>query len=136
MRKLLAFWLCLLAMPCDAAIYQWTDDHGTVQFSDQAPPPGIKAIERHDVEASVAAAPPVPPSVARSAPRPERQHPPRRRTSGITERERARQRCDKLRHRIATTQSQLRAGYNARRGIVLADRLRADRDKLHHECRY
>lgn len=140
MRRLGMLWLYLmLVLPCDAAIYQWTDSTGAVQFGDQPPPGRIKVIERRDIEASVAAAPgvpPAPPSIAPAATPPERPQPPRRHAARTTEREQARQRCDKLRQRIDRTQAQLRAGYSARRGIALTERLRADRDQLYHDCRY
>ncbi len=134
------FWLCLLAaLRCDAAIYQWTDSAGTVQFSDQPPPEQVGVIERRDLETHTTVATP-PPSPRRAAapakPRTERVRRPPRRTNHTTKREQARRRCEKIRRRIAATQSKLRAGYSARRGIQLTERLRADRDILYHDCRY
>ena len=138
-------WLCLLAaLHCDAAIYQWIDKAGTVQFSDRPPTGQVDVIERRDIETRAVSAPPQPSPKRIAAPArsaqskaktgsPRKTHP---RTSRISAREQARQRCDKIRRRIATTQSQLRAGYSARRGIMLTERLRADRDTLYHDCRY
>lgn len=132
-------WLCLLAaLRGNAAIYQWTDSDGTVQFSDRPPSQQVDVIERRDIEAVVAAAPPPPPQRA-TAPAKSRSgssSKTRRATTGPTAREKAQQHCDKLRRRIDTTQSQLRAGYSASRGTKLTERLRADRDTLYHDCRY
>jgi hypothetical protein len=133
-------WLCLLAaLRCEAAIYQWTDSTGTVQFSDRPPTQQVEVIERYDLETRAAIAPPQPLPQRAAAPVESRTDSPRKaphRTVHATIREQARQRCDKIRRRIAATQSQLRAGYSARRGIVLTERLRADRDTLYHDCRY
>lgn len=140
MQRIHFFWLCLLAAGrCHAAIYQWTDSTGTVQFSDRPPTEQVKVIERHDIKASTAAAPLQPLSRRTAAPAPAQTENPRkarRSTSRTSSREQARQRCDKIRQRIAVTQSKLRAGYSARRGIMLTERLRADRNTLHHDCRY
>lgn len=139
MQRMHFFWLCLLAaLQCDAAIYQWTDSTGMVQFSDRAPTGPVEVIERHDIEADTAAAPPPPLPKRAAAPvrsRTETPRKPRHSTVQTTEREQARQHCEKLRRRIAMTQSKLRAGYSAQRGIKLTERLRADRDTLYHDCR-
>ena len=138
MQRIHIFWLCLLAtVRCDAAIYQWTDSTGTVQFSDQPPTEQVEVIERHDIETRTAAAPPPPLPQRAATPAQSRNDSPRKARHGgsrTSAREQARRRCDKIRHRIATTQSQLRAGYSARRGIILAERLHADRDTLYHDC--
>lgn len=140
MQRMHFFWFCLLAaLRCDAAIYQWTDSTGTVQFSDRDPTEQVEVIERRDIEASTAAAPPppLPKHAATSAKsRTDRPRKPRHSVGRTTEREQARRHCDKIRQRIATTQSKLRAGYSAPRGIKLTESLRADRDRLYHECRY
>jgi len=134
------FWLCLLAaLRCNAAIYQWTDSTGTVQFGDRPPPERVEVIERRDLETRATAAPsqPLPPRVPVHAK--PRNHKPRKiahKVARTTKREQARHHCDQIRRRIAATQSQLRAGYSARRGIKLTQRLRADRDTLYHDCRY
>lgn len=133
-------WLCLLAvLRSEAAIYQWTDSTGTVQFSDRRPTEQVEVIERRDIKAGAAVAPP-PPLPKRAAKpaqvRKDSPHKTRPGTARASSREQAQQRCDKLRRRIAATQSKLRAGYSASRGITLTERLRADRDTLYHECRY
>jgi hypothetical protein len=140
MQRKHTIWLCLLAaLRCDAAIYQWIDSTGTVQFSDRPPAERVEVIERRDIEAAAVAPPPQPLPKRIAAPAKAKTGSPRKthsRTAGISEREQARQHCEKLRRRIDTTQSQLRAGYSARRGITLNERLRADRNTLFHDCRY
>ena len=139
MQRKHIIWLCLLvSLRCDAAIYQWTDSTGAVQFSDQRPTAPVEVVERRDIETSMAVAPPPLPPRPVAAEKsltdsPRKTH---HRTAHATAREQAHQRCDKIRRRIAATQSKLRAGYNARRGITLTERLRADRDTLYHDCRY
>ena len=134
------FWLCLLAaLRCEAAIYQWTDSTGAVQFSDRLPMEKVEVIERHDIKPSKASTPPPPLLKRAAAPSKVKADNPRKARSKVprtSARELARERCDKLRRRIATTQSKLRAGYSASRGITLIERLRADRDTLYHDCRY
>lgn len=140
MQRKHTIWLCLLAaLRCEAAIYQWTDSTGAVQFSDRRPTEQVEVIERRDIEAGAAAAQPPPLPKRAAKPAPVRNVIPRKTRPGTahsTSREQARQRCDKLRRRTATTQSKLRAGYSAKRGIALTERLRADRDTLYHDCRY
>lgn len=140
MQRKHSIWLCLLAvLRCEAAIYQWTDSTGAVQFSDRRPTEPVEVIERRDIETSTAAAPPPPLPKRAAKPAQVRNEIPRKTrssTSHASSREQAHQRCDKLRRRIAATQSKLRAGYSARRGIALTERLRADRDTLYHDCRY
>jgi hypothetical protein len=132
-------WLCLLAaLPGDAAIYQWVDGTGSMQYSDRPPAERVEVIERRDIEAIAVTPPPqpLPKRIAKPAkPKsgsPRTTHP---RTARSSEREQERLHCDKLRRRIDSTQSQLRAGYSARRGIMLTERLRTDRDTLYHDCR-
>lgn len=141
MQRMLFLWLCLMAVPnADAAIYQWTDSTGTVQFSDQRPQGQVDVIERQDIETR-SEAPPVTPSRQRNMPRAKthastaRKPKDRETMHEDSAREKRQQRCDMYRHRIAATQSKLRAGYSARRGIALNERLRADRDTFYHECR-
>jgi hypothetical protein len=139
MQRKHLFWLCLLAtLQCDAAIFQWTDSTGTVQFSDRPPTEQVEVIERRDIETGAAVAPPPPLPKRATKPAQARKDSPRKTRPGTahaTSREQAHQRCEKLRRRIATTQSKLRAGYSASRGITLTERLRADRDTLYHDCR-
>ncbi len=133
------FWLCLLAaLRCQAAIFQWTDAAGTVHFSDRPPQERMDIIERRDIESRTPSAPPpvLHPRVAAPAKvRHDRARKPTHRTTRSTKREQTRRRCEQLRRHIAVTQSQLRAGYSARRGIRLTERLRADRDVFYHDCR-
>jgi len=141
MQRMLFLWLCLMAAAnTEAAIYQWTDSTGAVQFSDQRPQVSVEVIERQDIEAR-SKSPPVTPSrhrnIARVKTRTSHPHKPKVRaaTHEDSAREKRKQRCDKYQHRIDVTQSKMRAGYSARRGIALAERLRADHDVYYHECR-
>lgn len=44
MERLLPIALLCLALPASAQIYKWTDAQGRVHFSNQVPPPGVKAL--------------------------------------------------------------------------------------------
>jgi len=43
--RLLAFLLVLVSAPAAAQVYRWIDRAGTVHYSDEAPPKGVKATE-------------------------------------------------------------------------------------------
>ncbi|HTT37574.1 MAG TPA: DUF4124 domain-containing protein [Burkholderiales bacterium] len=37
--------LCILALPASAEMYKWTDENGSVHYSDQPPPPNVRKSE-------------------------------------------------------------------------------------------
>ena len=141
MRRIIFFGLYLFAAAnASAAIYQWRDENGTTQFSDQRPAGAYDVTERLDTEThenrpNIAAVPKRQPSRAKSSTPNARNSPRHSAQHEDSAREQRQQRCDKYRRRIATTQSKLRAGYSARGGIALTERLRADRDVYYHDCR-
>jgi hypothetical protein len=138
MQRKLFLWLCLMATAnAHAVIYQWTDSTGTVQFSDQRPPERVDVIERQDIESRAEARPATPAQQPPAAIPTTSEHKARPRSvvRADSPREIRKRRCDGYRQRIAAIQAQLRAGYSARRGIVLSERLRAVDDAYYHECR-
>jgi len=45
MRHLVPLALCILVLPAWADLYKWTDEGGSVHYSDQPPPPTVKKSE-------------------------------------------------------------------------------------------
>jgi hypothetical protein len=42
--RYLALLLLVLSLPVEAQVYRWVDARGAVHYSDEAPPPGVKAV--------------------------------------------------------------------------------------------
>lgn len=123
-----------------AAIYQWKDGAGVVQFSDRRPPDQAQVIERPDLESGTDAPVVVAPALKSRATRAATVPAPRQSTrtsASATDkaREKHAQHCASQQRRIEKIRSQLRAGYSAQRGIKLNERLRAARDAFYSECR-
>lgn len=141
MERQLVLILCLgCTLQAAAAIYQWKDGAGIMQFSDRRPPDQAQVIERPDLESSAAAlvaahATPAP-RARRAAVAPASRKSHRVATTQPDKaREKHAQRCTSQQRRIEKIRSQLRAGYTARRGIKLNERLHAERDAFYRECR-
>ncbi len=141
MERQLVLILCLgCTLQAAAAIYQWKDGAGITQFSDRRPPDQAQVIERSDLESSVDA--PAAAHAPADSRAPRAQAAPASRKShrvATTHTDKARekhaQRCASQQRRLEKIRSQLRAGYTARRGIKLNERLHAERDAFYRECR-
>lgn len=117
-----------------AGIYTWKDANGVVHFSDREP----EKVDARQVRPAVPVLVPMNENldaanaITETIGLPEPAE--RDRSSGSSERQKQKRRCEKYRQQLENIQSQLRAGYSGARGNRLRKQRRSLNGRLSREC--